>query len=138
MTEKQTNQVVKRTLVQTNLFDFLKEYIIANLNLIICAIYWVGCVGIGEFMIRNYSQVLLVLEGTNVTGKYINVLTICNYINIIGLGLSYLSNWYLNLKKISNGTEKSSNPILFLIMLVGMVIKGCLLVDIKLIVLYIY
>ena len=125
----QTKQVTKRTLVHTNLFDLIKWFYFEHQDLIICTGYWLVCIGIAELIIRNYSQLVFNLNGINVTNQYINVLTKCNYINIVGLVFSYVFTWYTYDKKISNGTEEKSNVIVYFAIFIGLCIKGWMFFD---------
>lgn len=122
----QTKQVTKRILVQTNLFDFIKGFYFSNQELIICTIYWIWCIGVFYFLKNNYSNVKFELDGINITKQYIDVLTKCNYINLICIILTFVYASYSNFTTKSNGIEKIPDTPLFGLIFVSMVIKGFL------------
>ncbi len=120
----QSKQVTKKILVQTNLFDLIKDICIKYADIIFCSAYWLGCICISELIIHFNSQVDFKVNGIDITKQYIDVLTLCNYINSIFLIGTFIYIIHNKLTTISNGIDKNTNPVLFLSVCTSMLIKG--------------
>lgn len=120
----QPKQVTKKILVQTNLFDLIKNICIKYSDVIFCAVYWLGCIGISELIIHFNSHVSFLVNGIDITKRYIDVLTLCNYINGIFLIGTVIYIQYYKWTTISNGIDKNTAPVIFLSVFISMAIKG--------------
>ena len=80
---EQTKKVIKRSVIQTNLYD----WVIQN-SLIICYLsYWLFCIGVGVWFIWYLTDKKIIVDGANIVEQYIDAFTICNYINGVTIGL---------------------------------------------------
>ena len=117
---EQTKKVIKRAVVQTNLYDWA----IQNSLIISYVSYWIFCIGVGVWFIRYLADKEIIIDGANIVEQYIDAFTICNYINGASIGLLLFVITQIPNELAKKGiSTKAEEPICILFLMGNCIIK---------------